>query len=165
MKLNIKLLLFSALMTAAFCCFANGQERLPAKDIETIKNIEEIFRTAWLKNDERTILSLFTDDATLYPGGGTPVRNKDGLYKYWFAPSDTITTITGFEINIEDVGGEKNYATVTASDEIFWTTEKKDKTGQKRFVSKGHFIAVYVKKNNEWKIWKRFAAGKTEEIK
>lgn len=147
------------------CLSVQAQSNLPAKDIEAIKTIEETFRTAWLKNDEKTILSLFTDDATLYPGGNTPVKGKDGLYKFWFAPSDTVTTITAFEVKIEDINGDKNFAAVTASDVISWTTERRDKTELKRFVSKGYFMAVYVKQNKEWKMWKRFGASKTEEIK
>ena len=142
-----------------------AQSNLAAKDIETIKNIEETFRAAWLKNDEKTILSLFTEDATLYPGSNAPVKGKDGLYKFWFAPSDTITIITAFELKIEDIGGDKNFASVSGADEISWTTEKKDKTEMKRCVSKGNFIAIYVKQNKKWKMWKRFGASKTEEIK
>lgn len=160
-----KLLTFLILVIGTFCNSAQAQQKLLAKDSEAIKNTEEIFRTAWLKNDEKTILSLFTDNATLYPAGNAPVKGKDSLYKYWFAPSDIITSINTFDVKIEDISGDKNFATVTGSDEILWTTEKKDKTERKRFVSKGYFIAVYVKKNNEWKIWKRFAASKTEEIK
>ena len=37
-----------------------AQNKLSNKDIEVIKQIEETYRTAWLKNDEKTILSLFS---------------------------------------------------------------------------------------------------------
>jgi uncharacterized protein (TIGR02246 family) len=153
------------LVLILFGLSVGAQNKFAVKDIETIRNIEEVFRTAWLKNDEKTILSLFTDDAVLFPGGNPPVRGKDGLYKYWFAPSETVTTITAFDVEIEDVSGSKDYATVTAADKISWTTQRKDKTGLRRFVSRGHFLAIYVKEGRDWKIWRRFAASKTEEVK
>lgn len=137
----------------------------PAQDVSAIRAVEEIFRTAWLKNDERTIMSLFTPDAALYPGGNPPHRGINALQKYWFGPSDVITSIDQFEVSIEDIHGTPAFATVTGSDVIHWSTAKKDGTDRKRFVSKGHFLAVYKKNNGRWQILKRFAAARTEEIK
>lgn len=145
------------------CISIQAQSNFPAKDIETIKTSEENYRASWMKNDEKTILSLFTDDATLYLGGNPPIKGKEALRKFWFAPSTTVTTLTAFDVKIEDVSGSGDFAAVTGSAEIRWTTE--NKTGQKRFLAKEHFMVVYVKQNKEWKIWKRFGTNKTEEIK
>jgi uncharacterized protein (TIGR02246 family) len=142
-----------------------AQNNLSANDIQAIKNIEETYRSSWLKNDEKTILSLFTDEATLYPNGNSPVKGKEEMRKFWFAPSDTVTTITTFEVGIEDVNGNDNYATLTGTNEIGWTMENKAKNERTRFVAKGYFISVYVKRGKEWKIFKQFWSGKTEEIK
>ncbi len=136
----------------------------PPEDVAAIRSIEETFRTAWLKNDERTIMSLFSSDASLYPGGAKPLKGLDSLQKYWFGASDVVTTIERFEVVIEDVEGTPAFATVTGSDVIHWSTVKKDGTGRKQFVSKGHFVALYIKNNSRWLMHKRFAAGKTEEI-
>lgn len=91
-----------------------AQNKLSNKDIKAIKQIEETYRTAWLKNDEKTILSLFTDDAMLYPNGNTPVKGKDEMRKFWFVPSDTITTINTYETKIEEIYGEKIWHTSSA---------------------------------------------------
>lgn len=136
----------------------------PPKDIAAIRSIEETFRTAWLKNDERTIMSLFWADAALYPGGGKPLKGIEALQKYWFGPSDVVTTIDRFDVGIEDIEGTDTFAAVTGSDVIHWSTAKKDGSDLKKFVSKGHFLAVYTKKNAQWRMHKRFAASKTEEI-
>ncbi|MEZ5424847.1 MAG: nuclear transport factor 2 family protein [Pyrinomonadaceae bacterium] len=148
-------------LTTAF----RAQNGLSAKDIEAIKNIEETYRTAWLKNDEKTILSLFTDDATLYPNGNDPVKGKEEMHKFWFAPSDTVTTINTFELKIADIHGSKDYATATGTNELGWTMENKSKNEIKRFIGKGYFISVYVKSGRDWKIFKQFWSGKTEEVK
>jgi ketosteroid isomerase-like protein len=146
-------------------CIATVAQTPPADDVSAIRATEEIFRTAWLKNDEQTIMSLFTSDAALYPGGGEPQRGIDALRKYWFGPSDVTTSIDRFQVSIEEVHGTPVFATVTGSDVIDWSTVKKDGTDRKRFVSKGHFLAVYKKDNGRWRILKRFAAAKTEEVK
>ena len=153
------------ILMLAFCLSVQAQSNLAAKDIEAIKAVEETYRAAWLKNDEKTILSLFADDAALYPNGGAPVKGKTEIRKFWFAPSDTITTINRFEIKIEDISGDKNYATVTGSNEIDWTSENKKKAETKRFVSKGYFISVYARQGKDWKFYKQFWTSKTEEIK
>ncbi len=142
----------------------SSQSMPPAADLVAIRSIEEVFRTAWLRNDEGTIMSLFMRDATLYPGGNAPIRGIDALEKYWFGPSDVVTAIDRFDVEIEDIAGTGKFATATGADVIYWSTAKKGGTDRKHFVSKGHFIAVYVKTNNQWRIQKRFAASKTEEI-
>lgn len=157
--------IFIAIFIFALSFTIRAQDGLQTKDIEAIKNIMENYRTAWLKNNEKTVLSLFTDDASLYPNGNKPVKGKDEITKFWFAPSDTITTINAFEIKIEDISGDKNYATVIGSNELKWSSEKKDKTELKHYLSKGYFMTIYVKRNKEWKIFRQFWNAKTEEIK
>jgi ketosteroid isomerase-like protein len=142
-----------------------AQNKLSNRDLDAIKQIEETYRTAWLKNDEKTILSLFWDEAMLYPNGNTPVKGKSEMQKFWFAPSDTITTINQYETQIDEIYGDKNLAYLTGTNELYWSTEKKDKTELKRFISKGYFIGVYVKRGKEWRILKQFWSGKTQEVK
>ncbi len=139
-------------------------QKPPPPDVAAIRSIEETFRTAWLKNDETTIMSLFSADASMYPGGGKPLKGTDALQKYWFGPSDVVTTIARFDVNIDEIEGTSTFATVTGSDVIHWSTVKKDGSDRKQFVSKGHFVALYTKTNSRWRIYKRFAAAKTEEI-
>ena len=157
--------LLSFVLLIIFAAAVQAQNDLPAKDAETVKAQQETYRTAWLKNDEKAVLSLFADAATLYPNGGKPVKGKDEITKFWFAPSDTITTINAFEIKIEDLQGSGNFAVLTGSNELQWTSENRDRTGRKRFVSKGYFITVYTKRGTDWKILSQFWNAKTEEIK
>ena len=161
--LRKSLILFGFLVL--FTVSIQAQNNLSAKDLEAIKNIRETYRTAWLKNDEEKILSLFTDDATLYPNGNSPVKGKAEMRKFWFSPWDTITTISSYEITVEDINGNKNYAALTGSSKLVWTMENKSKNELKRYVSNSYFISVYVKRGKDWKIFKQFWSGKTEEIK
>lgn len=98
----------SVLVLFLICCFptAYAQNKLSNKDIEVIKKIEETYRTAWLKNDEKTILALFWEDGMLYPNGNT-IKGIEGMRKIRFAPSDTITSINTYQTKIDEIYGEK----------------------------------------------------------
>lgn len=144
---------------------ADSVNGLSNDDVEAIKQIEQTYRTAWLRNDEEKILSLFWDDGMLYPNGNTPVKGKDGMRKFWFAPSDTTTTINTYETKVDEIHGGKDAAFAVGTNEIHWSMEKKDKTGLKRYISKGFFVGVYLKRNGTWKILKQAWGSKTEEQK
>ena len=140
-------------------------QSMPPSDTAAIRRVEETFRSAWLSNDEVRIMSLFHRDAALFPGPNPPLRGKDALRGYWFGPSDTRTTIDEFQLTIDDIEGNASFATVSGSDVIHWSTMKRDGSETKRFVSRGHYLAVYTKAGGRWLMLKRFAAAKTEEIK
>ncbi len=142
-----------------------AQNNLSEKDTKSIKEIKETYRTAWLQNDSKTILSLFTDGATIYPNGLSPKKGTKALSDFWFSPSDSTTLITEYKINLEEISGEKKLAFVTGSTEIRWTITNMKSNEVKKYASKGNFLTVLVKQKNEWKITKHIWNGKFEEIK
>ncbi|NJM53525.1 MAG: nuclear transport factor 2 family protein [Blastocatellia bacterium] len=103
-----------------------AQNKLAAKDTEAIKQIEKNFESAWLKNDEKSVLALFWDDATLYPNGNT-IKGIEGIKKFWFSPSDSIHTLSKYEIKLEDIYGERNLAYAIGVHDIAWTATTKGK--------------------------------------
>ena len=157
-------ILFAAILSTSFVTVAQGQG-ISSKDVEAIRAQQAAYRQAWLRNDEAAVLSIFSDDATLYPGGGAAVRGKAEMKKFWFAPSDTITVINKFDDDIEEITGDRNFAAMTGTNTIHWTSEKRDKTETKRYVSKSTFIALLRRQGNEWKVVKQIWHAKTEEIK
>ncbi len=126
--------------------------------------IEKNFEAAWLKNDESAVLSLFWDDAMLYPNGNT-IKGIAGLKKFWFSPSDSVHTLSEYEIKIEDVYGEKNLAYSIGVHDMAWTATSKGKPDLQKFIATRYFVAIYVRRNGPWKIYKRHWSGKLQEIK
>lgn len=164
MNYRLKVLSILFLITAS-ASFARAQTALPVKDVEAIKAVQAAYRQAWLRNDETAILSAFTDDAVFFPNGGSPVRGKAAIRKFWFAPSATVTTITRFDDEIEEVIGEGDLAAVTGTNIIYWTTEDKAKKDTKKFIGRSTFVALVVRRATGWKIYKQFWNSKTEEVK
>jgi uncharacterized protein (TIGR02246 family) len=157
--------LISALVILLTSFGANAQGKLKQSDILAIKKIEETYRTAWLKNDAETILGLFADDAVLMPNGNPMVRGKEAMRQFWFAPSETVTTINKYETSVEQIYGEKNLAYLVGTNELLWTMENKSKNDVKRYRSTGYFIVIYVKKGKEWKITRQSWSSKLQEVK
>jgi uncharacterized protein (TIGR02246 family) len=143
----------------------DGQSKLSGQDLGAIERIEETYRTAWLRNDEQTILALFWEEAALYPNGGSPVKGKAKIRAFWFAPSETVTSIDAYETRIDEIEGGNNLAYLIGKNEIHWSTGKRNSIEKKRFVSKGTFLVIYQKRNRDWKIWRQFWSARTEEVK
>ena len=142
-----------------------AQSGLSVSDVEAIRSLQAGYRQAWLRNDEAAVLSVIDETATLYPSGSAPVRGKAAIRKFWFAPSDTVTAIEAFDDVIEEITGDGNFAAMTGTNTIHWSTSKKNKSDLKRFISKSTFIALLARRGDEWKIVKQIWHGKTEEIK
>jgi ketosteroid isomerase-like protein len=158
------------LISLVTICFAivyitHAQTKLSNKDIESIKQVEKNFEIAWLKNDEKAVLSSFWEDATLYPNGNKPINGIAEIKKFWFTPSDTVDTLSKYDIKIEELYGEKNMAVGIATNDIAWTSETKGKPEVRRFTALRSMMVIYLKRNNQWKIFKRHWSGKLQEVK
>ncbi len=160
---NLKLIpLCVILLLSATCIF--GQKSFSPKDSKAIINIKETYKEAWLKNDSERILSLFTEDATIYPNGLSPRTGKENLRKFWFSPSDTKTIITDYDLGVSEIHGDRKMAVASGSTKIKWTMMNKDGTS-KKYASEGNYMTVFTKEKNVWRIFKHIWNGKFLEVK
>ncbi|HEY6249825.1 MAG TPA: DUF4440 domain-containing protein [Candidatus Angelobacter sp.] len=89
---------------------------------KAIRAAIESYRTAWLANDAKRVLKTLTDDAVLLPAHGTPaVVGIAAIEKYWFAPGGPVTTVTGLNITVDQIGGNGTVAFARGLDEVAWT--------------------------------------------
>ena len=100
---------------------ANSDPLRPA-DVAAIKATIGAYRTAWLANDSKAVLATLTDDAVLLPAhGAPPVVGIGAIEKYWFAPGGPPTTVTGLEITVDQVDGNRMLAYARGEDKVSWT--------------------------------------------
>jgi hypothetical protein len=70
------------------------QSELTPQDEKAIKATIEAYRVAWLANDAKGVLKIFTDEAVLLPAHGAPaVVGLGSIQKYWFASSLPATIV------------------------------------------------------------------------
>ena len=156
--------ILSALFISLLAVSAFPDDKLSDKDKNEIKNAKEAYRVAWLKNEPEKVLALFTANATIYPNGLSARKGKNALREFWFAPSDTVTKITGYGQTVDEISGESKLAYVTGTTSLEWTMTNK-KTGEvKRYESSGSYLSVFEKRNGKWLIHKHIWNGRFSEV-
>jgi uncharacterized protein (TIGR02246 family) len=100
---------------------------LSADDAEAVRAVQEAYRTAWLRGDEKGVLATFTDDAVLLPAhGARPITGQDAIKRYWFPAGAPPTTITRLDLTIAGLDGDGCVAFTHGEDNVGWTTMEKD---------------------------------------
>ena len=150
----------AALLAAPFVFSTYGQaagsnakgESLRPADVKAIKATIEAYRKSWLSNDSRGVLGTFTEDAVLLPAQGKPpVVGGGAIERYWFAPGGPPTTITFFEITVDEVEGNSRMAFARGLDSVGWTVVEKG--GAHRHFQPGTYLNVMKKMpDGSWKV-------------
>jgi uncharacterized protein (TIGR02246 family) len=152
-------LLFATLIGLLFLAYASSAssskgalDRLTQDDENAIKTTIEAYRTTWLANDVKGVLSTFTDDAVLMPAHGTPaVVGISAIEKYWFAPGGPATTVTGLEITVDQVSGNETLAFARGLDRVAWTI-KQDGTAHRHSHSGTYLNVMKKMPDGSWRI-------------
>lgn len=151
-------------IVSAFTSSAFAAEKLSGKDKAEIRRVKESYRVSWLNDEPEKILSLFAPDATIYPNGLSPRKGTDALRQFWFAPSDTVTKITAYELTVDEISGGHKLAIATGKTSLRWTMTNKKTGDAKRYESNGNYLSVFVKKKGKWLISKHIWNGRFGEI-
>jgi uncharacterized protein (TIGR02246 family) len=143
-------LLICLLAAGVAACREQGDLR--SHDQKAISAAIEAYRTAWLANDAKGVLSTFTDDAVLLPAhGAAPVVGIEAIRTYWFAPGKATTTVTRLDITVEQVNGNATLAWVRGSDNVGWTAT--DGGGTRRYYHPGTYLNIMKKlPDGSWRI-------------
>lgn len=119
-------------------------------DVRAIRATLKSYRVAWLNNDHDGVLATFAPDAVIMPHhGGVPSAGIDAIRTYWFSPGPA-TTITVFELSVDEVYGNGEIAFVRGRSTVRWSVEQP--SGVQRWSNGGTFINVLVKtRDGAWK--------------
>ncbi|MCI0487333.1 MAG: DUF4440 domain-containing protein [Blastocatellia bacterium] len=116
------------------------------KDIETIREASTRFSAAYMRGDIDEMLSIYTDDAVIFPNGRNMMRGRDELRSYWtLRPGRKITyhKATPVEISIEgdtayDYG---NYEVRGTQEGVAWEP------------AFGKYVIVWKRTGGSWKMY------------
>jgi uncharacterized protein (TIGR02246 family) len=119
-------------------------------DVRAIRANLESYRVAWLNNDRDGVLATFAPDGVIMPHhGGAPAAGIEAIRTYWFSPGP-VTTITAFELSVDEVYGSGEIAFVRGRSTVRWTVEQP--SGPQRWSNAGTFINVLVKtRDGAWR--------------
>lgn len=102
-------------------------DELTDKDRAEIRELDQIFVNAWLKDEKKDVLGVFAADAMLLPPGSNPVTGLKNIEAYWFPSDGSVTKITGFDRKIEEIWGTRKLAFLRSTATLCWTYEKDGK--------------------------------------
>lgn len=131
------------------------QRASSSDDAAKIKALCESYRTAWLANDPKAVLSTFTEDAVLLPHhGDKPVRGIAAIRNFWWPAGSAPATVTSFTSTIDEVRSSGDMGYVWGSFSLSFSYEEE---GRKKTASNaGTYLMVMRRQSNgEWLITHR----------
>jgi uncharacterized protein (TIGR02246 family) len=146
------LIVFLILANPSAASGSKDKSSLSPEDEKAIKATMEAYRTAWLANDAKGVLSTFTSDAVVLPAhGASPVVGMPAIEKYWFTPGGPPTVITKLDITVDQVSGNGTFAFARGLDTVAWTVTQDGVT--RRHSHPGTYLNVMKKlPDGSWRI-------------
>lgn len=147
-----KLLAGVALVLAA--CAAPGPTFTP-EDEAAVRAVEEAYRTGWLANDSAAVMATLARGAVLMPAGMEPLAGDPAIRAFWWPDDGSETTITSYEITVEEVEGSGDMAFLRGRGALEFTY--RDPEGQASDLSSHavHLSVVRRGEDGEWRIARR----------
>ena len=106
------------------CGGADRPGHLTARDSSAIESLQAAYVKAWLADDTSAVLATMDSAAMLLPPGRLPVQGHDSIRAYWWPTDGSHTTITAFDLSVEELVGTKHLAFTRGVSTVAWRYEK-----------------------------------------
>lgn len=125
--------------------------RLSPADEAKIRAVNEAYAAAWRRNDPEAVRAALWSDAVLIPQGSPPVRGLEAIDRFWWPKDGPATTVTGFTVTVDEVGGSGNLGFVRGSFVLDFSWEDKGKTVPRR--NHGNYFMLFRRSAaGDWRI-------------
>jgi len=101
-----------------------GSPALSDAEARRASEVLHDYAAAWRANDRAALLELLADDVVLMPAGLHPIVGRKAAEAFWFPDDGSTTTITAFEVRIDEVDGAGDFAWVRARSEFTFRYEE-----------------------------------------
>ncbi|WP_425391906.1 YybH family protein [Ekhidna sp.] len=135
-----------------FCC--SEKVEFSDRDRAAVEQIRKDYVSGWLQNDQKKILTLFNENATIVPSGLFPMKGIEQITKYWFPDNGSTTTIHSYAVELINLKGTDSMAYSLEKGTLNFTYTFNDFTMTKESTS--HATTIYQKnKDGKWEITSR----------
>jgi uncharacterized protein (TIGR02246 family) len=125
-------------------------ERLSADDTAKIKNVNEAYVAAWLKNDSTAVMKTLAPDAVLIPQGTRAIKGSQAIKQFWW-PRGGKTNVKAFTATTEEVGGNDDVAYVRGTFKLSFTYE--DGSNKLERTNNGNYLMIMKRQaDGNWRI-------------
>jgi uncharacterized protein (TIGR02246 family) len=134
------------LIAIASACLA-----LVASEESKVRAVNEAYVSAWRNNDRAAVLATLWPDAVLIPQGSAPLRGFAAIDKFWWPPHEPRTTVTGFRVTTDQVGGSGGVAFARGTFQLDFSYPKNGKTVTR--TNRGNYLNLFSRNSSgEWRI-------------
>ena len=107
-------------IAVATACASSRRVAPPLSDQDraAIRANDSAYVADWLKDDTSGVLSHFTDDAVLIPGGLRPLSGLAAARAFWFPSDGSHTKLAMFTRSLDEIEGDAEVAYVRGSDSL-----------------------------------------------
>lgn len=131
---------------------ANDDNGLSEGDIVAMRNLSEVYTSAWMADDAETVMDLFTEDAVLIPHHGAEVVEGNEDIRRFFWPADGPgVTITDFSLVPAEVSGNNGLGFVRGRFSLSFAMEE---NGERSVYSNdGNYLMILRKsRDGSWRV-------------
>jgi histidine triad (HIT) family protein len=122
------------------------------KDIENVKIAFGQYHSAWLQNNEDSVMNTLSKDAVIMPQGLTPKKGMKDIRNFWFPKDGSKTTITRFDYTIDEYKVDMNSAFVISSSILSFTYEHNGQKTIKNDQKQVHTTFLERQMDGSWKV-------------
>lgn len=119
-----------AFLLASSACGPEAPAGLTAEGEMEVRAVERDYVAAWRANDPEAVMRTLTSDAVLLPGGISPVRGTEAIRDFWWPPEGPVTTVTDYETEIAEVGGQVDLAFMRGTGRLRFRWEDGAESGE-----------------------------------
>lgn len=96
-------------------CSNSQRTALSSVDVESVKQADQAYATAWLANDAESVMATLTEDAVLLPSGIPAIEGAGAIREFWWPADSPPTTVIEFTSVQQEVAGHGDLAFVRGS--------------------------------------------------
>jgi uncharacterized protein (TIGR02246 family) len=124
---------------------------LSPSDEARVRAVNDAYAQAWRKNDPDAVRSTLRPDAVLIPQGNAPVRGIEAISRFWWPADGPATTVTGFTVTTDEVGGSGSTAFARGSFRLDFSYADAGKTVSR--TNRGNYLNLFSRDaKGEWRI-------------
>lgn len=128
---------------------------LAPEDEAAVGALEESYRLAWLANDSAAVMATLAPDAVLMPAGVEPLVGDAAIRSFWWPADGSVTTITGYDIAVDEVSGSGDLAYLRGHADLAFTYVSPEGESSELTSRAAHLSIARRAPGGEWRIARR----------
>lgn len=132
-------------------------DSLPATDERAIRDLDQAYVVAWVRDDTAGVLATLADDGVIMPGGIRPLTTRREIQEFWWPRDGSRTRVTAYTTSIDEIRGTGSLAFVRGTGTVTFAYEKDSVATQQ--TTHNMTLTIVVKgSDGRWRISRRMWA-------